>query len=209
MVTVIQPCSTEQHIGNYNSFYAPEILNYPSTPNKYDHLQWSSTTFIPSTTPYRPYPFQLSPYDMLHYRFPRYSKDYSEPLFVDCSIEYELPNAFKIPQNSDPILMIHPDYQSESLRVKTSLKEDIGTRGLLEENSLSRGMKRSFKQMSSNEEMNGDRGRIETRQSPSSNNCCCSCHNSMFLKRVRFQDNIKMPPTEGFLEYGQRLAHIW
>ena len=36
------------------------------------------------------------------------SKDFTNALFVDCSIEYELPNAPKIPKNSDPILMIHP-----------------------------------------------------------------------------------------------------
>ena len=38
-------------------------------------------------------------------------KDFSKPLFVDCSIEYELPNAPKIPKNSLPILMIHPGYK--------------------------------------------------------------------------------------------------
>ena len=40
-------------------------------------------------------------------------KDFSKPLFVDCSIEYELPNAPKIPKNSLPILMIHPGYQQK------------------------------------------------------------------------------------------------
>ena len=40
-------------------------------------------------------------------------KDFSKPLFVDCSIEYELPNAPKIPKNSLPILMIHPGYQEK------------------------------------------------------------------------------------------------
>ena len=38
------------------------------------------------------------------------SKDFFKPLFVDCSIEYDLPNAPKIPKNSEPILMIHPSY---------------------------------------------------------------------------------------------------
>ena len=42
---------------------------------------------------------------------PPAGKDLSSPLFVDCSIEYELPNAPKIPKNSAPILMIHPGYQ--------------------------------------------------------------------------------------------------
>ena len=41
-------------------------------------------------------------------------KDYFKPLFVDCSIEYELPNAPKIPKNSEPILMIHPGYKSSA-----------------------------------------------------------------------------------------------
>jgi len=42
---------------------------------------------------------------------PPAGKDLSSPLFVDCSIEYELPNAPKIPKNSSPILMIHPGYK--------------------------------------------------------------------------------------------------
>ena len=42
---------------------------------------------------------------------PAPAKDYTKPLFVDCSIEYELPNAPKIPKNSEPILMIHPAYK--------------------------------------------------------------------------------------------------
>jgi hypothetical protein len=41
------------------------------------------------------------------------SKDFTKPLFVDCSIEYELPNAPKIPKNSDPILMIHPGLKTK------------------------------------------------------------------------------------------------
>lgn len=36
------------------------------------------------------------------------NKDYFKPLFVDCSIEYDLPNAPKIPKNSAPILMVDP-----------------------------------------------------------------------------------------------------
>lgn len=43
-------------------------------------------------------------------------KDFSKPLFVDCSIEYELPNAPKIPKNSLPILMIHPGYKAKCHR---------------------------------------------------------------------------------------------
>ncbi|QQP39616.1 Centrosomal and chromosomal factorlike, partial [Caligus rogercresseyi] len=44
------------------------------------------------------------------------TKDYSKPLFVDCSIEYELPNAPKVPKNSEPILMIHPAYRASKGR---------------------------------------------------------------------------------------------
>lgn len=47
-------------------------------------------------------------------------KDYSRPLHVDCSVEYELPNAAKPPANarSEPLLMIHPCYyrRAESQR---------------------------------------------------------------------------------------------
>jgi len=48
---------------------------------------------------------------------PPVGKDLSTPLFVDCSIEYELPNAPKIPKNSLPILMIHPGYKPKPQRV--------------------------------------------------------------------------------------------
>lgn len=39
-------------------------------------------------------------------------KDFSRPLHVDCSVEYELPNQAKPPQGiqSEPLLMIHPCY---------------------------------------------------------------------------------------------------
>lgn len=50
------------------------------------------------------------------------SKDYSKPLFVDCSIEYELPNAPKIPKNSQPILMIHPTYHKKLLAQQIQLQ---------------------------------------------------------------------------------------
>ena len=43
---------------------------------------------------------------------PEGQKDYSKSLFVDCSIEYELPNV-KIPKYSSPILMIHPNYKQK------------------------------------------------------------------------------------------------
>lgn len=47
-------------------------------------------------------------------------KDYSVPLHVDCSIEYELPDCAKPPQGVkiEPLLMIHPSHfrRLESLR---------------------------------------------------------------------------------------------
>lgn len=50
----------------------------------------------------------------------RPQKDYSRPLHVDCSVEYELPNAAKPPAGtkSEPLLMIHPCYyrRAESQR---------------------------------------------------------------------------------------------
>lgn len=49
---------------------------------------------------------------------PPAGKDFSKPLFVDCSIEYELPNAPKIPKNSLPILMIHPGYKQKMMMNK-------------------------------------------------------------------------------------------
>jgi hypothetical protein len=39
---------------------------------------------------------------------------------VDCSIEYELPNAPKIPKNSQPILMIPLTYQKKLQQLRTS-----------------------------------------------------------------------------------------
>lgn len=43
---------------------------------------------------------------------PRFRKDYSKPLHVDCSVEYELPNTAKPPvgNKNEPLLMIHPSY---------------------------------------------------------------------------------------------------
>nr|CAD7396712.1 unnamed protein product [Timema cristinae] len=47
-------------------------------------------------------------------------KDYTRPLHVDCSVEYELPNQAKPPEGarSEPLLMIHPCYyrRAESQR---------------------------------------------------------------------------------------------
>lgn len=45
-------------------------------------------------------------------RTPQLQKDYSRPLHVDCSVEYELPNQAKPPAGvrNEPLLMIHPCY---------------------------------------------------------------------------------------------------
>lgn len=45
-------------------------------------------------------------------RTPQIQKDYSRPLHVDCSVEYELPNQAKPPVGvrNEPLLMIHPCY---------------------------------------------------------------------------------------------------
>uniref|UniRef100_A0A0K2TCE5 Uncharacterized protein n=1 Tax=Lepeophtheirus salmonis TaxID=72036 RepID=A0A0K2TCE5_LEPSM len=37
-----------------------------------------------------------------------------KPLFVDCSVEYELPNVPKVPKNSLPLLVIHPGYEPKN-----------------------------------------------------------------------------------------------
>ena len=43
-------------------------------------------------------------------RRPFHSRDVSKPLHVDCSIEYDLGAQPKIPKDSAPLLIIHPDY---------------------------------------------------------------------------------------------------
>ncbi|XP_059480810.1 mastermind-like protein 3 [Neocloeon triangulifer] len=49
---------------------------------------------------------------------PSQAKDYSKPLHVDCSVEYELPNQARPPGKSEPLLMIHPCFyrRAESQR---------------------------------------------------------------------------------------------
>lgn len=41
------------------------------------------------------------------------SKDLSQPLHVDCSVEYDLGHQPKIPKDSAPLLIIHPGYTRE------------------------------------------------------------------------------------------------
>ncbi|KAJ8954774.1 hypothetical protein NQ318_014884 [Aromia moschata] len=55
--------------------------------------------------------YELSP-PQRTVQVPVQQKDYSRPLHVDCSVEYELPNTAKPPQGvrNEPLLMIHPCY---------------------------------------------------------------------------------------------------
>ncbi|XP_043199525.1 histone-lysine N-methyltransferase 2D-like [Amphibalanus amphitrite] len=47
-------------------------------------------------------------------------KDLSQPLFVDTTVEYDLPKAAYPPDNSEPLLMVHPQY-FEHLRHRRTL----------------------------------------------------------------------------------------
>lgn len=87
-------------------------------------------------------------------------KDFSKPLFVDCSIEYELPNAPKIPKNSLPILMIDQRYQQKQqkrqqqqmlMNIKNKEASKVNSGAICKNPScqcqkqvLKTGMKRSF-----------------------------------------------------------------
>merc|ERR1712045_30531 len=44
----------------------------------------------------------------------------SKPLFVDCSVEYELPMVPKIPPDSQPLLVIHPGWQQKRRITRSS-----------------------------------------------------------------------------------------
>ena len=44
-------------------------------------------------------------------------KDLSQPLHVDCSVEYDLGNQPKIPKDSAPLLIIHPGNVSKVIRL--------------------------------------------------------------------------------------------
>ena len=94
---------------------------------------------------------------------PPAGKDFSKPLFVDCSIEYELPNAPKIPKNSLPILMIHPGYKQKMMMKKEQLHNQCSTPNcqckMQQQNvqqqqqvkkDIKAGMKRSYNTMNSN-----------------------------------------------------------
>ena len=46
-------------------------------------------------------------------RLSQSAKDVTQPLHVDCSVEYDLGNQPKIPKDSAPLLIIHPAYQQQ------------------------------------------------------------------------------------------------
>ena len=50
----------------------------------------------------------------------RVTKDFSQPLFVDTTVEYDLPKAAYPPENSEPLLIVHPQYY-EHLRHRRTL----------------------------------------------------------------------------------------
>lgn len=42
-----------------------------------------------------------------------HSPQIAKPIFVDCSVEYELPKMTKVPSDSLPLLMVNPDWQAK------------------------------------------------------------------------------------------------
>lgn len=48
-----------------------------------------------------------------------------KPLFVDCSVEYELPMVPKIPPDSQPLLVIHPGWQQKRRITRSSSQQRI------------------------------------------------------------------------------------
>ncbi|XP_018331003.1 centrosomal and chromosomal factor-like [Agrilus planipennis] len=67
--------------------------------------QQQTTTIVGGRTP-------TQPSALVQQTTPVVQKDYSLPLHVDCSVEYELPNQAKPPAGvrNEPLLMIHPCY---------------------------------------------------------------------------------------------------
>ena len=51
-------------------------------------------------------------------------KDLSQPLHVDCSVEYDLGNQPKIPKDSAPLLIIHPGYQQAQQKQKEQQQQN-------------------------------------------------------------------------------------
>ena len=49
----------------------------------------------------------------------------SKPLFVDCSVEYELPMVPKIPSDGQPLLVIHPGWQQKRRITRSSSQQRL------------------------------------------------------------------------------------
>lgn len=96
------------------------IISYPhhhhqrmTAATTLDHHHRQSRTELRSVNVVPPSPAEMAacypPYELPPQQ---QQKDYSRPLHVDCSVEYELPNTAKPPQGvrNEPLLMIHPCY---------------------------------------------------------------------------------------------------
>ena len=58
-------------------------------------------------------------------RYPAGGHATSKTLFVDCSVEYELPKMAKIPSDSLPLLMIHPKWQNNKPMTRSSSQQQL------------------------------------------------------------------------------------
>ena len=56
-------------------------------------------------------------------RYPLGGPATTKPLFVDCSVEYELPKMAKIPPDSLPLVMIHPKWQQNKPNTRSSTQQ--------------------------------------------------------------------------------------
>uniref|UniRef100_A0A0K2VFJ0 Uncharacterized protein n=1 Tax=Lepeophtheirus salmonis TaxID=72036 RepID=A0A0K2VFJ0_LEPSM len=177
MVSVIYPCSTQQTLRNisYYSYSNTDNQNYGSQSSDYfNYGSWSnwSQSQVSNSSYSRPVhqscyhhshssncisslPYTNNNKSVRKSYIPQrnIAKDYTKPLFVDCSIEYELPNAPKIPLNSEPILMIHPSYYKDpKIIINRTLSVPIPSIHSDEEvqnvNGISKGLKRSYCQIS-------------------------------------------------------------
>jgi hypothetical protein len=56
-------------------------------------------------------------------RYPVGGPATAKPLFVDCSVEYELPKMAKIPADSLPLLMLHPKWQQKKPTTRSTSQQ--------------------------------------------------------------------------------------
>lgn len=84
--------------------------NYPGNPICDQSQSWyrGSVPNLPQQSSYSPLPHQ-SP-----------QKSVTSPLFVDCSVEYDLGEQPVIPVDSEPLLSIHPEYINKTRSVPAS-----------------------------------------------------------------------------------------